>query len=110
MDTPLTTPTYTELNFSNMDISSYNEFVALIKDLEINKTLTKLDLSNNYVWSINIAYLLRNNTTLTTLILSNTNIGRYDCVIPFTEARKTSVLCILSGRSVGTECKWIREA
>ena len=30
MDTPLKTPTYTKLNYSNMNIS-YTEFVALTK-------------------------------------------------------------------------------
>ena len=113
----LTTTTYTELDFSNMGIDSNNAVTALAKYLkhndiklttldlssnelsiryltsltkvlEINKTLTKLNLSNNSVYACDIARVLKYNSTLTTLILSNTGIGFLDEVIPFAEALK----------------------
>ena len=114
----LTTKTYTELDFSNMGIDSNNAVTALAKYLkhddiklttldlssnelsiryltsltkvlEINKTLTKLNLSNNSVCiAYDIAPVLEKNKTLTTLILSNTGIGFLDDVIPFAEALK----------------------
>ena len=113
----LTTTTYTELDFSNMGIDSNNAVTALAKYLkhndiklttldlssnelsiryitsltkvlEINKTLTKLNLSNNSVYAGDIATVLKKNKTLTTLILSNTGIGFLDEVIPFAEALK----------------------
>ena len=113
----LTTTTYTELDFSNMGIDSNNAVTALAKYLkhndiklttldlssnklsiryltsltkvlEINKTLTKLNLSNNSVYAGDIATVLKKNKTLTTLILSNTGIGFLDDVIPFAEALK----------------------
>ena len=103
----LKTPTYTELNFSNMGIDSNNAVTALAKYLKrndiklttldlssnelsiryltsitealvINKTLTKLNLSNNSVCAYDIARVLKYNSTLTTLILSNTGIGILD--------------------------------
>ena len=113
----LTTTTYTELDFSNMGIDSNNAVTALAKYLkhndiklttldlssnelsiryltsltkvlEINKTLTKLNLSNNSVYAGDIATVLKKNKTLTTLILSNTGIGFLDEIIPFAEAIK----------------------
>ena len=120
----LTTTTYTELNFSNMGIDSNNAVTALAKylkrndiklttldlssnelsiryltsltkALEENKTLTKLNLSNNSVCAYDIATVLEKNKTLTTLILSNTGIGFLDEVIPFAEALKNTTLTTL---------------
>ena len=120
----LTTTTYTELDFSNMGIDSNNAVTALAKylkrndiklttldlssnelsiwyltsltkALEKNKTLTKLNLSNNSVCAYDIATVLEKNKTLTTLILSNTGIGFLDEVIPFAEALKNTTLTTL---------------
>ena len=108
LKTFLTNTTYTELDFSNMGISSDNYTDSLLanylkKDniklttldlssnelsiwyltsiteaLVINKTLTKLNLSNNSVSTYDIARVLERNSTLTTLILSNTGIEFFD--------------------------------
>lgn len=104
----LTNTTYIELDFSNMGISSdvytispltnylkknniklttldlsSNELsiwylTSITEALVINKTLTKLNLSNNSVSTYDIARVLKYNSTLTTLILSNTGIGILD--------------------------------
>ena len=108
LKTFLTNTTYIELDFSNMGISSDNYTDSLLanylkKDniklttldlssnelsiwyltsiteaLVINKTLTKLNLSNNSVSTYDIARVLEKNKTLTTLILSNTGIEFFD--------------------------------
>ena len=108
LKTFLTNTTYIELDFSNMGISSDNYTDSLLanylkKDniklttldlssnelsiwyltsiteaLVINKTLTKLNLSNNSVSTYDIARVLERNSTLTTLILSNTGIEFFD--------------------------------
>jgi Ran GTPase-activating protein (RanGAP) involved in mRNA processing and transport len=104
----LTNTTYIELDFSNMGIASdvytisplanylkknniklttldlsSNELsiwylTSITEALVINKTLTKLNLSNNSVSTYDIARVLKYNSTLTTLILSNTGIGFLD--------------------------------
>ena len=118
LKTFLTNTTYIELDFSNMGIASdvytispltnylkknniklttldlsSNELsiwylTSITEALVINKTLTKLNLSNNSVSTYDIAKVLKYNSTLTTLILSNTGIGFLDEVIPFAEALK----------------------
>ena len=108
LKTFLTNTTYIELDFSNMGIASdvytispltnylkknniklttldlsSNELsiwylTSITEALVINKTLTKLNLSNNSVCAYDIARVLKYNSTLTTLILSNTGIGILD--------------------------------
>jgi Ran GTPase-activating protein (RanGAP) involved in mRNA processing and transport len=96
--------TYIELNFSNMSIDSSNAVISIAKylikpniklttldlscnrlemrytqkitkALEINKTLTKLNLRHNNVWGDDIAKVLKYNNTLLILDLSYTGIG-----------------------------------
>ena len=82
-----------KLTTLNLDLSSNNCAVADIWDgLVKNNTLTKLNLSNNYyVYASDIAYLLRYNTTLLILDLSNIRLGSFvhlDEVEPIAEALK----------------------
>ena len=82
-----------KLTTLNLDLSSNNCAVADIWDgLVKNNTLTKLNLSNNYyVYANHIAYLLRYNTTLLILDLSNIRLGsfvRLHEVEPIAEALK----------------------
>ena len=82
-----------KLTTLNLDLSSNNCAVADIWDgLVKNNTLTKLNLSNNYyVYANHIAYLLRYNTTLLILDLSNIRFGSFvhlDEVEPIAEALK----------------------
>ena len=82
-----------KLTTLNLDLSSNNCAVADIWDgLVKNNTLTKLNLSNNYyVYACDIAYLLRYNTTLLILDLSNIRFGsfvRLHEVEPIAEALK----------------------
>ena len=115
----LTDTTYIELNFSNMDtvnddyriipLTTYlkkniklttldlscNEFnlmylKSIIEALIINKTLTKLNLSNTYVNPFHIVKILKYNSTLTTLILSNTCIAMLNGVEKIAEILKTN--------------------
>jgi hypothetical protein len=104
----LTNTTYIELDFSNMSIDSSNavDLIAnyltkpniklttldlssnrldryprkIIKALEINKTLTKLNLSDTTIWVSDIAKALKYNNTLLTLDLSYTSIGNITCI------------------------------
>ena len=68
-----------KLTTLNLDLSSNNCAVADIwYGLVKNNTLTKLNLSNNYyVYANDIAYLLRYNTTLLILDLSNIRFGSF---------------------------------
>jgi Ran GTPase-activating protein (RanGAP) involved in mRNA processing and transport len=104
----LTNTTYIELDFSNMSIDSSNavDLIAnyltkpniklttldlssnklvrytrkITKAFEINKTLTKLNLSNTIIWVSDIAKALKYNNTLLTLDLSYTSIGNITCI------------------------------
>ena len=68
-----------KLTTLNLDLSSNNRAIADIwNGLVENNTLTKLNLSNNYyVYASDIAYLLRYNTTLLILDLSNISLGSF---------------------------------
>ena len=82
-----------KLTTLTLDLSSNHRDVADIWDgLVKNNTLTKLNLSNNYyVYANHIAYLLRYNTTLLILDLSNIRLGsfvRLHEVEPIAEALK----------------------
>ena len=82
-----------KLTTLNLDLSSNNRAIDDIWDgLVENNTLTKLNLSNNYyVYACDIAYLLRYNTTLLILDLSNIRLGsfvRLHEVEPIAEALK----------------------
>ena len=82
-----------KLTTLTLDLSSNHRDVDDIWDgLVKNNTLTKLNLSNNYyVYANDIAYLLRYNTTLLILDLSNVRLGsfvRLHEVEPMAEALK----------------------
>lgn len=90
----------------NLELSSDKRAIEDIWEaLERNNTLTKLNISNNSVWSIDIARLFRNNTTL--LILELSGIGFLDEVIPFNEALKKNTTLTTLELSCNTISTWI---